>query len=160
MLEKRKKWSKEEDAQLSSIVKSHGRDINWEVISKEIEKFEQKRSAKQCRERWIYHLNPELRKEKWTKGENKELLHLHEYLGSKWKDIAEKFPGRTDNAVKNQFFSLVRRSLRTARKLLNEKSSTKIVNELKPRVLSQFLDRKIAVKMEPKGDSPEAPQNA
>ena len=45
-------------------------------------------------------------------------------MGNKWKRISERFEGRGDSAIKNQFFSLVRRGLRIADKLLDGSTGT------------------------------------
>ena len=60
-------------------------------------------------------------------------------IGNKWKKISNNFPGRTDNSIKNQFFSIVRKSMRNARKLLGKSENTAIINQIKPKVLSQFI---------------------
>jgi hypothetical protein len=62
--------------------------------------------------RWNNKLNPKLSKLKWTDQEAKRLFELHKLHGSTWKTISKEFEGRTDNFLKNQFFSLIRRSLR------------------------------------------------
>ena len=76
----------------------------------------------------MHQLNPQLKKDKWSKKENKQLFNLFYEIGCKWKEIAEYFKGRTDNSIKNQFFSLIRKSLRTARKLLEKHSNTALIN--------------------------------
>jgi myb proto-oncogene protein len=47
------------------MVKLHGAR-NWSEISKMLPG----RIGKQCRERWHNHLNPDIRKEKWTEEED------------------------------------------------------------------------------------------
>ena len=69
-------------------------------------------------ERWINKLNPKISKAKWNDKEGRKLFKLHKKHGSKWKFISKEFSGRTDNYLKNQFFSLVRRSLRRIIKYL------------------------------------------
>jgi myb proto-oncogene protein len=40
------------------------------------------RIGKQCRERWHNHLNPDIRKDAWTKEEDELILKLHEQYGT------------------------------------------------------------------------------
>ena len=68
--------------------------------------------------RWIHQLHPSLSKSKWTDEESRKLFKLHRKHGSHWKNISFEFPGRTDNFLKNQFFSLIRRALRRVCKYL------------------------------------------
>ena len=72
----------------------------------------EKRSGKQCRERWHNHLNPDIIKADWSAEEKKKLIELHEIFGNRWSKIAENLPGRTDNSIKNCFYSLIRKNLR------------------------------------------------
>jgi hypothetical protein len=69
------------------------------------------RLGKQCRERWLNHLDPGVNREPWTAGEDAVLMDLHERFGNGWTKIAESLPGRTANAIKNRWNSTVRRRL-------------------------------------------------
>lgn len=122
MNKKRKKWNQEEDEVLQRLLKREEciDQVNWELISSEMEENGFSKTPKQCRERWMHQLNPDLKKDKWSMNDNKHLFNLFQKIGCKWKEIAEHFKGRTDNSIKNQFFSLIRKSLRTARKLLEK----------------------------------------
>jgi len=47
------------------------------------------RSGKQCRERWVNHLQPDIRKEVWTTEEEELLVHAHSTFGNRWSAIAK-----------------------------------------------------------------------
>ena len=46
-----------------------------------------------CRKRWFYSLNPDLRKGRWAKEENELLLAAYQRLGPAWKNIGKLSPG-------------------------------------------------------------------
>ncbi len=47
---------------------------------------------------------------------------------------------RTDNDIKNHFYSTLRRSLRRLNKFIGEKNSTTQMREIKPSVLSTIMN--------------------
>jgi hypothetical protein len=67
------------------------------------------------------------------------LFRLHIEIGNKWKMVASHFEGRSDNTVKNNFFSLIRKSLRNACKIIGNVGNTDMVNKIKPKVLSEYI---------------------
>ena len=160
---KRQKWKKLEDKKLSTLIKNQKGSIKWDVVAHQISNGCIKKSAKQCRERWLHQLDPELQNTKWTFDENKKLFKLHLEIGNKWKNISSHFEGRTDNTIKNNFFSLIRKSLRTACKVLGNIGNTEMINKIKPKVLSEYIVQELIVDFEEfnktNPDDKEQPEN-
>lgn len=97
-------WTAEEDALLISKHALFGR--KWSRISQ----FLPGRAGKQCRERYVNHLDPNLKKgAEWTDDEEAILIALHKNHGNKWTLISNQLSGRSDNDVKNHFNSTISR---------------------------------------------------
>jgi len=72
----RRKWSREEDKQLNVFISKHGTS-NWKLAAS----MYQDRTAKQCRERWINHLDPAIVKGKLSQEEWDTVVHAQEEFG-------------------------------------------------------------------------------
>lgn len=100
------KWTKSEDEELIKIIKEKGAS-NWGHIAT----FLPGRNGKQCRERWLTNLSPDVRMDPWEIAEDMQLINLHTIFGNKWSCIATKFNGRTPIAIKNRWNWLVKRGI-------------------------------------------------
>jgi len=96
-------WTPEEDAILVEMRKVYGR--KWAKIATHLPG----RQGKQCRERYVNHLDVALKKGEWTDDEEAILIALHEHHGNRWAAISKQLPGRSDNDVKNHWYSTIQR---------------------------------------------------
>jgi hypothetical protein len=100
----------EEDEIIADYVHKHGaRD--WPGLCEILGH----RSPKQCRERWLNHLSPEISVEPWTDEEDMVIFENYSKIGGKWSIISQWLPGRTDNAIKNRWNSSIAKRIQTDR---------------------------------------------
>ena len=99
----REPWTKDEDKELLELVKNYGK--NWSLIASNLDG----RTGKQVRERYLNCLNPDINREKFTEEEDEKIVAFYKQNGAKWKVLSSILKGRTENMVKNRFYSFLKR---------------------------------------------------
>jgi hypothetical protein len=96
-------WTGQEDQILCRLVNVHGTE-RWaklaRLLNEEMDSGSNKisteqgmvieRNGKQCRERWLNALDPEINKGHWSISNDIEFLKKWLKIGNKWKEIADK----------------------------------------------------------------------
>ena len=126
-------WTKQEDNLLTELATRY-KGKKWRLIAEAISDLDilhkRHKTAKQCRERWHSHLNPNIVDAPWTVEEQVQLMEAHKIVGNKWSVIAERLIGRTDNSVKNFFFCKLRKLARNIRNQILEVGVSSIKEEV------------------------------
>ncbi|KAF0689258.1 hypothetical protein As57867_019206, partial [Aphanomyces stellatus] len=99
-------WLAFEDDLLVRTVVKYG-PKRWGLIASYIAG----RNGKQCRERWHNHLNPSIKKGPWDAHEDATLVELQARFGNRWALFTKTLRGRTDNAIKNHWYSNIKPTL-------------------------------------------------
>lgn len=95
------RWNAKEDKILKKqvLLQPDVKQIKWQDIADKLPG----RLPKQCRERWIYQVDPNVVRNKWSQQEDIKLVELYQQFGTQWKRMSEQMPGRNDNQLKNRF---------------------------------------------------------
>jgi len=108
--ERKEDWSKEQDALLRNLVSLYGTH-DWAMIAEQINitfPYNPK-SPKECSRRWQDCLNGNTTKEPWTEQEELNMIIAHKKFKNRWSEMADYLKGRSNNTIKNKFYSVFRK---------------------------------------------------
>lgn len=108
--------------------------MKWSIVAQSLPD----RTGKQCRERYVNHLNPRLKVTDWTSVEDSTIFHLYNTMGSHWAKMSKIIPGRTDNGIKNRFHNLRRQLEREDEHRLRLSSAENFPEEIRLSRLREF----------------------
>jgi hypothetical protein len=96
-------WTPADDEILLHAI-SFQETIVWDSVAAKVGNH----NAKQCRERWLVKLNPEVRRSPFEKWEDDLIRSERLRIGNHWALIAQRLPGRTACSVKNRWYTVLR----------------------------------------------------
>jgi hypothetical protein len=98
-------FTSQEDQILQRAIEQYGTD-DWDSVATMLPG----RSARQCRERWLTYLDPEVNRTPWTSEEDGLLFDVFQSHGPRWGSIVGFFLNRTQNNIKNRYNTVVRKA--------------------------------------------------
>ena len=105
-------WLSKEDAALLEAITKY-KEKCWNLVAEYVGKFNllspQRKTAKQCMERWNNQLSPRIYLGPLTGIEVGKLFRLHAKFGNSWSKISKRINGRTGNTIKNYFMCRLRK---------------------------------------------------
>lgn len=60
--------------------------------------------------RYINKLDPSLNNDQFTEEEDKNIIDKYYKIGPRWSEIAKYLQGRSENMVKNRFYSFIKKA--------------------------------------------------
>ena len=121
----------QEDDVLMNLVGTLGKKRWGEIASMLSEMFSNPKKGKQCRERWCNQLDQTLHHGDWLSVEEDRIFKLSRVYGNRWSVIAKCLHGRSENSIKNYFYSTVRKNIRRINKSLIIEKIVRPINELR-----------------------------
>ena len=95
-------WTNIEDEILKAAISKYGPQ-QWARVSSLLNR----KTAKQCKARWMQWLDPGIRKVEWSKEEDEILLQKAKEMSTQWETIAKMIVGRTANQCIERYQKLL-----------------------------------------------------
>ena len=107
----------------------------WKSIAEKIPG----RNGRQCRERWVNYLSPDVSKRPWSREEDELIKELVLERGMRWKNMKSFFKERTDVMIKNRWAKIKNiRKDKTKTKMRNVKKQVKKTKTIEKDLLFCF----------------------
>lgn len=151
---KRQKWSSEGDECLRRVLGEVG-EGDWDEVVRIMGRSGFRKTRKQVLDRWNLQLRPGVNKLSITFDKKSALFAAQRESKNCWKLLSSRQSFHTRSCVwlKTQFFFVVRRAIRKAKKFLGHFSEIQKVTLIKPGAILKFMDELIELG----GEDPASP---
>ena len=120
-----------------------------ELIKKDInQKAENFKEKEKKKKNFLKPKKDSIIDEDFTNTEKIKILNLNLQYGNKWTKISSFFKNKTERKVKNQFFSLIRKSLRTVCRIKGISNGTRLLNKIKTQSLATLITQDLEINFE------------
>lgn len=120
----RRNFTREEDARLTYLVHIFG-SKNWTLIAEMMPM----RNARQCKDRFTNYLSPMINLKPWSPEEDSLLIQKVKECGPKWVQISRFFEGRSDNNLKNRWYTHLKTKCENEEKIYFSNEISTMKNE-------------------------------
>jgi len=108
---------------LDGLAKKHR--LDWKKVCQSYNKlYQTKFSPDTLRNNYRLHVPPNVKKVRFTKDEDRKLAQLAKKFNLRWGDIAKSFPDRDPIALKNRYYSWLKKKRWYQRDILNVEAET------------------------------------
>ncbi len=108
--EQKAEWGPEQDTLLRDLVATHGtKDWAHVVDAFNVSLPRGHKTAKQCAARWEDLQDGDSSKKAWSEQDELGMLVAHKQHKNRWADVSEALKGRSNNTIKNKFYSVFRK---------------------------------------------------
>ena len=125
----RTRFSPQEDKELIRLVSLYGEN-DWNKISLELYNQSQKkfqRTSKQCKDRYINYLSPDIQNKEWTLEEDQCLICYFCQYPYRWKILKKFLSGRSEVAIKNRFKHLQKDGMKFLRPMIGQNQQNQVL---------------------------------
>lgn len=108
--------------------------ISWNEIATGINNLfyngEFMRTGRQCRDRWVHHLNPKFCRVPWSVDEDLKILRFVMENGKKWAQLSKIMENRNEDSIRNRFIKLIKSYRKKEKTVHIKKSNYKMFSKM------------------------------
>ena len=100
------------------------------------------RTGRQCRDRWVHHLNPKFCRVQWSVDEDLKILRFVMENGKKWAKLSKIMENRNEDSIRNRFIKLIKSYRKKEKTVHIKKNNYKMFSKMVIELDKQQVDIK------------------